>query len=169
MADEDLCESDILLKKIYYGMVAAAAVGHVVNEEKKIQKKLNSTWNYGTSCMRVSSRATVQYLEAVCLRVRVAPFFRGSSGWRLLRLQRLLRLLHRCHHLLDMSSGVLDWLKKKPPNAAPNAVAAFVTGATLSVKDSNTAGTTRAINIEPPKRALAQIAHCDPGTYFKQL
>ena len=78
-----------------------------------------------------------------------------------------------------MSSGVLDWLKKtRPPNAAPNAVAAspnavaaFVAGATLSVKDSNTADTTRAINIEPqaPKRALAQIAHCDSGTYFKQL
>ena len=75
-----------------------------------------------------------------------------------------------------MSSGVLDGLKKtRPPNAAPNAVAAFVAGvvagATLSVKDSNTADTTRAINIEPqaPKRALAQIAHCDSGTYFKQL
>ena len=76
-----------------------------------------------------------------------------------------------------MSSGILDWLKKtRPPTAAPNAVAAssnavaaFVAGATLSVKDSNIADTTRAINIEPPKRALAQIAHCDPGTYFKQL
>ena len=78
-----------------------------------------------------------------------------------------------------MSSGILDWLKKtRAPSAAlnavaasSNAVAAFVAGATLSVKDSNTADTTRAINIEPqaPKRALAQIAHCDPGTYFKQL
>ena len=56
------------------------------------------------------------------------------------------------------------------PNAAPNTVAAFVAGATLSLKDSNTAGTTRDINIElAPKRALAQIAHCDSSTYFKQL